>query len=837
MRVGVIGIVFAALLGVLGLRLWTMQVTEVHAYEERAANQQVRVVTAPAPRGDIYDTNGVKLAGTRSALAVVVDLALVDLDQLELLSENLAAFLDRQASEIMDELSVDNRGAQITVAKDLSDSQATFLLEHREDFPGATVIPQPIRTYPLGELGAHVLGYIGRPNSEDLEREDVDGNDFVGRAGVEKFYDTELQGTEGVMKYRVDAKRKVLSLVGEQAPTAGESLVLTIDSEVQQQLQRSLRDGLFQARRLEMEEREEELAKESRPARLFNALIEARVESAESGAEEDGGSSSGGDVDDRSPVPEEPVTVDPARVLGPLFTGLPVDSSDVCVPVKRVTIPLGEGSVLSGVEPRFIRLESIVGVEDDRVATVSMGGVKASVRENNWVDDAHQVLQVLEISEEEIILLHKDPWCPIRATGVVLDPNDGSVIAMSSFPTYDPTVFVDGLSAELWASLGTVSAFQNFAVQGLYAPASTFKVVPYVLAVEESFYPLDRGSGDKLVGDTADSSDQADATDPEGEDTEERPSAVAALPLLSDTDEYFCGGEFRFNLNDGTVQRKRDWKWPGSHGMLDLHGALEASCDLYFWDLALRLWQERNDDSGIDKENLLQAWARDFGFGEATGVDLPFEKSGLIPDRTWFTDQQNKETGRVRPDGPWVGGDLMDIAVGQGAVLTTPLQLANGFAAMVNGGTVWEPRVVAETVDADGNVVHTNRPEVKAEVDLDPRTVDMLRRDLQQVVNNQERGTARAAFKDFGPNVAFVGGKTGTGEVIKAPKSEHFRQVDNAFFVGIAPINQPRWVVSVVIERGGSGGRVAAPVARQVLQYLLNGEGGVTVLAPGLEAD
>jgi cell division protein FtsI/penicillin-binding protein 2 len=156
---------------------------------------------------------------------------------------------------------------------------------------------------------------------------------------------------------------------------------------------------------------------------------------------------------------------------------------------------------------------------------------------------------------------------------------------------------------------------------------------------------------------------------------------------------------------------------------------------------------------------------------------------------------------------------------------------------MVNGGTVWEPRVVAETVDADGNVVHTNRPEVKAEVDLDPRTVDMLRRDLQQVVNNQERGTARAAFKDFGPNVAFVGGKTGTGEVIKAPKSEHFRQVDNAFFVGIAPINQPRWVVSVVIERGGSGGRVAAPVARQVLQYLLNGEGGVTVLAPGLEAD
>jgi cell division protein FtsI/penicillin-binding protein 2 len=836
MRVGVVGIIFAALLGVLGLRLWTMQVTEAYAYGERAEKQQVRVVTAPAPRGDIYDTNGVKLAGTRSALAIVVDLALVDGEQLELLSKNLAAFLDTPASDIMEAFSTDNRGAQITVAEDLSDSQATFLLEHREDFPGATVIPQPIRTYPLGELGAHVLGYIGRPNEEDLERDDVDGNDFVGRAGVEKFYDTQLQGTEGVMQYRVDAKRKVLSLVGEQAPTAGGSLALTIDSEVQQQLQRSLRDGLLQARSLEMVERRQELANKSRPARLYDALIKARLEAAEP-VESDSDSSSTNVDDDRIPASVEPVDVDPARVLGPLYTGLPIDGNDMCVPVQRVTVSLEEGSVLSGVVPRFIRLDSIVGTEDDRVAAVSIAGETTSVRMNQYIDDAHQVLQVLAISEEEITLLHKDPWCPIRSTGVVLDPNDGSVIAMSSFPTYDPTVFVDGLSSEQWASLGTVSAFQNFAVQGLYAPASTFKVVPYVLAVEENFYPPDRGSGDKLVGDDVDPVDQADTADPDNEEGTVEPETSEPIPLLSDTDEYFCGGEFQFNLNDGTVQKKRDWKWPGSHGLLDLHGALEASCDLYFWDLALRLWQERNDESGIDKENLLQTWARGFGFGEATGVDLPFEQDGLIPDRAWFTDQQNQETGRVRPDGPWVGGDLMDIAVGQGAVLTTPLQLANGFSAMVNGGTVWEPRVVKEAVDAEGEILYTNPPVVKASVDLDPRTVSMLRSDLQQVVNNQERGTARTAFADFGPNVAFVGGKTGTGEVIKAPKSEQFRQVDNAFFVGVAPIDQPRWVVSVVIERGGSGGRVAAPVARQVLQYLLNGPDGVTELAPGLEAD
>jgi len=213
MRIGVVGAVFAVLLGVLGVRLWTMQVTEVYAYEERAASQQVRVVTTPAPRGDVFDTNGVKLAGTRSALAVVVDLALVDEEETQSLAENLAAFLDVPTSEIVEQLSSDNRGAQITVAEDLTDDEATFILEHREDFPGATVIPQPIRTYPFGDLGAHVLGYIGRPNDEDLEREDVDGNDFVGRAGVERFYDAELQGTEGIVQYRVDARRKVLSLV------------------------------------------------------------------------------------------------------------------------------------------------------------------------------------------------------------------------------------------------------------------------------------------------------------------------------------------------------------------------------------------------------------------------------------------------------------------------------------------------------------------------------------------------------------------------------------------------------------------------------------------------
>jgi len=838
------------LFSILGIRLWTMQVTEAQAYDERAEDNQVRVVLTPAPRGDIYDSNGVKLAGTRSALAAVIDLALIDEDEREPLSQNLAAFLDESATDIEELLSATNRGSQITVATDITDAQATFLLEHREMFPGVNVIPQPVRTYPEGEVGAHVIGYIGKPTQEDLdERDDINGEDVLGKAGVERAYDVALQGIPGVVEYKVDAKRKVLSLENEVAPSAGGSLILTIDSEVQSQLQVSLQNGLMQARRLEMEERRLAVEEQSRSQRVAEALSEARAEALEKALEEkaalDAAAEAGESTTTTRPDDGErrigPVEVDETEVLASLYTGLPIDADGICVPVQRVTIPRGGSATVTGIEPRLARYESVAQFGGELAADVIVEGKSYRVKEGERFAGT---LRVLEISEDQLILNHSDTWCPVRAVGVVLNPDDGSVIAMSSYPTFDPSAFVDGLSNEQWTSLGTVSAFTNFAVQGQYAPASTFKTVPYVLALEESFYPIDRGVGDKEIGQEP-TSGSTSTTIPDGDTsttvlddaTPEDPEDVVLKPLTSDRDEYSCTGEFRFRLNDGSFQTKRDWKWPGGHGPLDLHGALQASCDLYFWDVALRLWNERGDDSGIDKENLLQEYARGFGFGTTTGIDLPFEREGLIPDRAWFIAEQREGSPRVRQDGSWVGGDLMDVAVGQGAVLATPLQMANGLAAMVNGGTVWQPQVVRKVVDQDGNVITENQPTIINEMDISPRTTALLLADLRQVVNNQERGTARSAFADFGRGVYLVGGKTGTGEIIKAPRSERFRQVDSAFFVGVVPVSDPEYVISVVIERGGSGGRVAAPVARQVFQFLLNGPDGVTPIAPGLDAD
>lgn len=809
-RLGVLGLVLAALFAILALWLWRIQVTQSEGYEELARQNQVRLVSTPAPRGDIYDRKGRLLAGTRSSLAAVADMALIEDDELPDLAQNLAALLGIPASEISAQLD-DPRGDQVLLAEDLSDDQAVILAEHREDFPGVAVIPQPVRTYPEGDLAAHLLGYIGKPSEEDLERPGVKGTDFVGKAGVERFYDDVLRGDEGQIKYRVDASGNVLERQGELDPIAGGRLVLNIDADVQLQLQQSLETGLIFSRQLEMEQRVDALERQSPESRM----AEAEAERAE---EERAGETIASVESETEADVAEPEPLDPADVLGPLYPGLPVDATGVCVPAQRVEIDLGKTTRVSGLEPRAARLDSITGEEETAVATITVAGDTFHLR----VDESFGgTLQVLSIDEEDVVLLHKDKWCPVRTVGVVEDPNDGSIIAMASFPGFDPSAFVEGLTRDEWLSLGTESAFTNFAVQGLYAPASTFKAVAYMMAIEEGVYPIDRRPADVLSSST-------------GGDEEEIP----LVPLASHTDDYECSGEFVFEFNDGTRQRFRDWKWPLSHGPLDLHGALEASCDLYFWDLALRIWNERVDDEGINDENLFQDWARSLGFGTATGIDLPFERNGLIPDRTWFTKEQSEGSPRVRPkdSGPWSGGDLMNAIVGQGAVLTTPLQLANGYAAMVNGGTVWTPRVVDTVFDADGVAIDENPRTAIANIELDPTTVRLFRQDLQSVVNG-DNGTAQRAFSTFGENVELIGGKTGTGEVIKAPRTTPELQVDNAWFVGVAPISSPDYVVAVVVERGGSGGRVAAPIARQVLQYLINGEEAVTELAPGLDAD
>lgn len=362
-----------------------------------------------------------------------------------------------------------------------------------------------------------------------------------------------------------------------------------------------------------------------------------------------------------------------------------------------------------------------------------------------------------------------------KAVCLVMNARDGSVHAMASIPSFDPNAFVGGISRAQLAEIQDQGAELNLAIQGLFPPASTFKVVPYVMAIEEDIWP-------------------EGATGPDS--------------------EIYLDATVTFDLRDGISQQVyRDWTYPEPQGITSLRSSIPKSADVYYYQLALSVWEKYR---GTSNESLLQDWARRLSLGSRTGIDLPFENPGLVPDAAWLR-QSHDRNPEAFPREVWVGGDLLNLTIGQGDLLVTPLQLATAYAALVNGGTVWQPRVVSHFIDNAGDVVAENEPTSVQRVDLDPATVAMLRSDLRAVVNGPN-GTARATFADFGPRLAEVGGKTGTAEIVKA------EEIDTAWFVGVAPINDPEWVVAVVIDRGGGGSRVAAPVAKAILQYLLNGE-------------
>lgn len=371
-----------------------------------------------------------------------------------------------------------------------------------------------------------------------------------------------------------------------------------------------------------------------------------------------------------------------------------------------------------------------------------------------------------------------------RGAVVVLDVRTGAISAMASYPSFDPGVFVGGLDAGTFSALNESGALRNLAVSGLYPPASTFKAVTYMTILEEDV-PL--------------------------------PSSVEGVDAASRV--VNCDGRLELaGLSDGSPQIFTDWYYPNIKGWLDLSGALEQSCNIYFWTAALGMYQAWDE---TPRETALQDTARDFGYGSRTGIDLTGDAAGIVPDRELFLQWQQQQledpdaprlldAARLETSDPWFGGDLMNAAIGQGSLVATPLQVAVSYAAMVNGGTVWEPYVVDQIRDPDDQLVFGNSPTVANRVGLDPDHVRSLLTDLNRVVT---RGTAASSFRDFGASLSEVGGKTGTGQSI-ATADNH------AWFVGVVGISDPRYVVAVLIDEGGSGGAVAAPVARQIMQYL-----------------
>lgn len=334
---------------------------------------------------------------------------------------------------------------------------------------------------------------------------------------------------------------------------------------------------------------------------------------------------------------------------------------------------------------------------------------------------------------------------------VVLEADTGAVVAMVSAPAFDPNWFARGLTSGEWRRLtdDQETPLHNRALQGQFPPGSTFKIVTALAALEEGVISADR--------------------------------------------RLFCGGSYE--VGDRVL---RCWKKYG-HGHVDMHDALVQSCDVYFYRLAQRL--------GVDK---IARYARGFGFGAPTGIELDGESPGLVPDREWK---------KRRFGVPWYPGETPLVAIGQGFLGVTPLQMASLAATVANGGTVYRPWFVRRVLSPEGQVMEEYGPVRKATVELKDESLAVVRRALFDVVHHQ-RGTAGRARSEM----VEVAGKTGTAQVVQmvgeVVKSEDlpYEVRDHAWFVAYAPAKEPEIAVVVLVEHGGHGGAAAAPIAKEVIE-------------------
>ena len=351
-------------------------------------------------------------------------------------------------------------------------------------------------------------------------------------------------------------------------------------------------------------------------------------------------------------------------------------------------------------------------------------------------------------------------------SAVVLDPNSGGVLAMASFPNFSPADFVDGISETEWAYLtDPVNHYplNNWALQGQYAPGSTLKPFTAYSALTAGLI-----TPQSTVFDTG---------------TFEVPG---------------CRGDSCFFRNDNNR----------SYGYVDLRRSLTVSSDFYYYNLGARFWVEQNALGGPERfAELLEQW----GFYKDTGIDLTGEQEGRIPSPKWLA-EFCEQIECTEDASNWRTGNNVNMAIGQGDVLVTPLQLAAAYAAIGNGGTLWQPRVAKDILDGvTGEVKRTIEPTKSGTVEMNPDWRQAIIDGLVGVTT-REGGTAAGAFAGF-PSTTFpVAAKTGTAQVNnKAP---------TAVFGAFAPGPAPQFAVSVLLEESGYGGSVAAPVARRIFDVL-----------------
>lgn len=348
---------------------------------------------------------------------------------------------------------------------------------------------------------------------------------------------------------------------------------------------------------------------------------------------------------------------------------------------------------------------------------------------------------------------------------IVMDPDTGGILALVSSPAFDPRVFLGGLSRGELNRLNVASANNplfNRAIQGQYPPGSTYK--PFI--------------------------------------------ALSAMRnrIASPGGYYNCPGEYTAPGDEsGTVFH--NWS-SANQGFMSLSSALTISCDTVFYGFGWEYWLKWFHSDENNRAEPLQRDLRALSFDGPTNIDLPFEHAGRVPDAAWKA-TTHESNPKAFPEGRWFPGDFINMTIGQGDTLVTPLQIAVGLSAIANGGHRCAPHIGLRVQRPDGTVVDEVEPRCSRRLPFTAAQLAFIRQALATVPVS---GTASGAFRNFPFSEVSVAGKTGTAEV------EPFQ--DYSWFAAMAPVEDPQYVVVVLVEQGGHGSTTAAPIVRSIIEGL-----------------
>jgi penicillin-binding protein 2 len=396
----------------------------------------------------------------------------------------------------------------------------------------------------------------------------------------------------------------------------------------------------------------------------------------------------------------------------------------------------------AGIEAQYNR--NLMGRDGYRRVVVNSRGLEVAEAHREPPEDGPAFTLSLDASLQ---MAAERAFAGRSGSAVALDPQTGEILAMTSTPAYDPNAFATGIDPELWTSLASdpETPLMNRVIQGQYAPGSTFKIVTATAALEEG--------------------------------------------VITPETTFYCPGQIRL------YKKVFHCHLAGGHGRVDVRQALAKSCNVFFYQVGVRLEIDR-----------IAAWAKRLGLGEPTGVDLPHELGGLMPSPEWKLRVQKA---------PWYPGETVSVAIGQGQVTVTPLQMARVAAVIANGGRLVRPHLVRS---AGGGVI---APEPPQPLGISEETLAVVKEGLRAVVAGGTGWRARLRRVE-------VCGKTGSAQVVSRELLESSPDdpslLPHGWFVAFAPADRPRIALAVLVEHGGSGGAAAAPVARTILARFFSRE-------------